>query len=180
MRCRPLAANDEPDVNAGPALRPVTFADRGTIQGWLQNPGVQRWWGNVASADAGIRLALDSDAACCRMIEIDGLAVGYAQAVDGGFAGTSRPPQIPPGTWDCDLFIASEPHRGQGHGQAALDLLVTEVFGSTLTLACMIVVPVRKERAVRACESAGFRWVAVSEDPIHGPSWVMLRERPRR
>ena len=162
------------------ALRPVVSADRSIINRWVQNPGVQRWWGNAASADAEIRLALDSDAAICRMIEFGGLPIGYAQAVDGGFAGTARPSQIPPGSWDCDLFIGSETHRGQGHGQAGLDLLVAEVFGSTLAVACMIVVPVRNERATRACEDTGFRWVAVSEDPIHGASWVMLRERPRR
>ena len=86
-------------------------------------------------------------------------------------------PAVPAGTWDCDLFIGSEPDRGRGHGQAALDLLVGEVFATTLAIACMIVISVRNERAARAYENVGFRWVAVTWDPIQGPSWVMLRDR---
>ena len=164
---------------AGPALRPVAVVDQVRIRGWLLSPGVQRWWGNAASAEAEIRLALDRDASFCRIIELGGLPIGYAQAVDAGLAGIQLPSGIPPGTWDCDLFIGSEPHQGRGHGQAALDLLVREVFASTLALACMIVVPVRNERAARAYENAGFHWVAITEDPIHGSCWVMLRERPR-
>ena len=180
-------------IKAAPTLRPVAGADRDRIDRWLQNPDVQRWWGNAASAEAEIRLALDSDASFCRIIETGGLPIGYAQAVDtgltgaplsarthGGHADGSTAAPVPPGTWDCDLFIGSEPHRGQGYGQQALDLLVTEVFASTLALACMIVVPVRNERAARAYENVGFRWVAITEDPIHGACWVMLRERPRR
>ena len=114
------------------------------------------------------------------MIEIEGVAVGYAQAVDNGRPNAPRGGPVPAGAWDCNLFIGSAPHRGQGHGQRALDLLVAEVFASTLAVACVIVVSVRNERAARAYEKIGFKWVAVAEDPIHGPSWVMLRERPRR
>ena len=163
-----------------PTLRPVQPADQTLIQRWLHIPGVQRWWGNAASAEAEIRLALESDAAFCRIIEIEGLGIGYAQAVDTAL--TSLPPDgpVPPGSWDCDLFIGSEPHRGQGHGQIALDMLVNEIFASTLAVACMIVVSIRNERAARAYENIGFKWVSVAEDPIQGPSWVMLRDRPRR
>lgn len=154
--------------------------DRDVIHRWLRDPGVQRWWGNAASADAETRLARESDAAICRIIEIDGHAIGYAQAMDTGLTGLPHGCPVPPGAWDCDLFIGSEPHRGQGHGQIALDLLVGEVFAATLAVACMIVVSVRNERAARAYENIGFKWVAVAEDPIHGPSWVMFRERPYR
>lgn len=163
-----------------PALRPAKPGDRDLIHRWLRNPEVSRWWGNLASAEAEISLALESGSALCRIIETGGLPIGYAQAADCGL--TSSPPiaAVPAGTWNCHVFIGSEAHRGRGAGQAALDLLVGEVFASTLAVACMIAVPVRNERAARAHEAAGFRWVAVAEDPIHGPSWVMLRERPPR
>ena len=34
------------------------------------------------------------------------------------------------------------------------------------------------EPAIRAYERAGFQWARVWEDPISGPSWMMLRHRP--
>ena len=43
--------------------------------------------------------------------------------------GEELPQDLEPGTWDLDLFIASEEHRGKGVGQAALTLLKDEVFG---------------------------------------------------
>lgn len=163
-----------------PALRPAEPADRALIHRWLRNPEVSRWWGNEASAAAEIGIALESSSAICRIIEAEGLPVGYAQAADLGSFPSPHVAAVPPGTWTCHVFIGSENHRGRGAGQAALDLLVGELFASTLAVACRIVVPVRNERAARAYESVGFRWVAVAEDPIHGASWVMLRERPRR
>ena len=31
--------------------------------------------------------------------------------------------------------------------------------------------------ALRAYEQAGFRWIRVWDDPVFGPSWLMLLER---
>ncbi len=67
---------------------------------------------------------------------------------------------------------------GRGMGEKALDLLVREVFTTTLAVACAVLVPVRRERAARAHETVGFRWIAIRDDPLLGPSWLMLRERP--
>ena len=106
-----------PELGAAPrpTLRRVRTADRHQIDRWLRNPDVQRWWGNAASAEAEIRLALESDTAACRMIEIEGVAVGYAQAVDNGRPNAPRGGPVPAGAWDCNLFIGSAPHRGQGN-----------------------------------------------------------------
>lgn len=170
---RPLFNEASPKL----ALRQAWPSDFGRIHGWLGNPEVQRWWGNGASAEAEIRLAFASEASLCRLIQLNGMAIGYAQAVEFGLTGAPIPHPIGPGTWDCDLFIGSQPHRGLGLGQSALDLLVGEVFSTTLAIACAIMVPVRHERAVRAYERVGFRWVSIAEDQIHGASWVMIRDR---
>ncbi len=66
--------------------------------------------------------------ALCRIIEAGGAPVGYAHAVDATMWGEELPQDLEPGTWDLDLFIASEEHRGKGVGQAALALLKDEVF----------------------------------------------------
>lgn len=139
---------------------------------------MQRWWGNAAAAEAEVRLALDSPSAICRMIMLGPEPIGYAQALDLAMPARAPAASLPPGAWDADLFIAVPEHRGQGYGALALQLLAAEVFSTTLAPALSIVVSVRSEAAVRAFERVGFRWVAVEADPLSGPSWVMVQERP--
>jgi len=127
-----------------------------------------------------MNIALNSRHALCRIIEADGVPVGYAHAVDATAWGEELPQDLPAGTWDLDLFIASEEHRGKGVGQAALAELKQEVFSTTLAAAVCVFPSIRNERAVRAYEKAGFRWQRIWNDPQMGPSWFMLAERPRR
>lgn len=141
------------------------------------DPDVRDWWGNAATAEAEFRIALESRTALQRMIELGTTEIGYAQAVEAGALGAGMPTGIGPGTWGCDLFIASAEHRGKGHGQAALDLLVHEVFSTTLAVACCIIVSIRNEQAARSYERIGFHWVSLIRDPAIGASWVMRRER---
>ena len=160
------------------SLRPATPEDRFRIRRWLAEPEIQAWWGNAASAEAEINLAMDSDTALCRVIESSGAPIGYAHAVEIGLWGKAQPEDVAPGTWDIDLFIASAEHRGRGLGGAALSLLSDDVFATTLAVACCGVVSIRNETAVRAYERAGFRWRRIWNDPLLGPSWLMLKERP--
>ncbi len=92
--------------------------------------------------------------------------------------GESLPEELQPGTWDIDLFVAAEAHRGKGVGQAALKLLKDEVFQTTLAVAVSVFASVKNERAVRAYERAGFRWKRIWSDPHGGGhSWFMVAER---
>jgi aminoglycoside 6'-N-acetyltransferase len=54
------------------------------------------------------------------------------------------------------------------------------VFATTLAPAISVFASVRNEAAVRAYESAGFRWVRVCQDVSTGPEWLMLMHRPER
>jgi aminoglycoside 6'-N-acetyltransferase len=162
----------------GIALRPATPEDRFLIRRWLADPEVQAWWGSAAGAEAGITLAMGSATALPRIIECDGRPIGYAHAVEVGVWAEERPEDLPAGTWDIDMLIGSGEHRGQGLGHAALVLLTGEVFATTLAVACSAVVSIRNEAAVRAYERAGFRWLRIWRDPLFGPSWLMLKERP--
>jgi aminoglycoside 6'-N-acetyltransferase len=159
-------------------LRPATPEDRFRVRRWLAAPEVAAWWGNAAAAEAEITLAMGSEAALARIIELGPQPIGYAHAVEIGLWGEARPEELAPGTWDVDLFIAEEVGRGRGLGAAALILLTEEVFATTLAVACCAVVPVRNEAGVRAYERAGFRWLRVWSDPLFGPCWVMRKERP--
>jgi RimJ/RimL family protein N-acetyltransferase len=161
-------------------LRPARRADWDLIRGWLARPDIEAWWGPRNATEAEVNIALNSGHALCRIIEAGGVAVGYAHAVDATMWGDELPQDLAPGTWDLDLFIASEEHRGRGVGQTALSQLKDEVFGTTLATAVCVFPSIRNERAVRAYERAGFRWQRIWNDPHMGPSWFMLAERPRR
>jgi RimJ/RimL family protein N-acetyltransferase len=164
--------------NGAVALRPATRADWDLIRGWLGRSDIQEWWGPVSATEAAVIMALSSQHALCRIIEAGGRPVGYAHAVDATLWGDELPQDLAPGTWDLDLFIASEEHRGKGVGQAALAMLKDEVFAATLAVAVCVFPSVKNERAVRAYEKAGFRWKRIWNDPHAGPSWFMVAERP--
>lgn len=158
-------------------LRPATRADLGLIRRWLARADIQEWWGPASATEAEVNMALSSAHSICRLIEADGVPVGYAHAVDATLWGDALPDELEPGTWDLDLFVAAEAHRNRGVGQAALALLREEVFATTLAVAVCVFPSVRNERAVRAYEKAGFRWQRVWNDPGVGPSWFMVARR---
>ncbi|MCB1521640.1 MAG: GNAT family N-acetyltransferase [Hyphomicrobiaceae bacterium] len=167
------------DVEAdGLRLRPATTADWPLIRTWIGRPDIQRWWGNPAAAEAEVRLALQTEQALSRIVLLADAPIGYIQAIDASHWGPSLPEGMPAGTWDVDLFIAETEHRGRGYGERALNLIADEVFSTTFALALSVFVAVSNEAAVRAYERAGFRWARIWEDPIFGPSWMMLRDRP--
>lgn len=164
---------------AGVTLRVATRQDLDMIRRWLRLPDIEAWWGPVSATEAEVTIALSSAYSICRIIEANGAPVGYAHAADATIWGADLPQDLAAGTWDLDLFVADEAHRGKGVGQAALALLRDEVFRTTLAGAVCIFASVRNERAVRAYEKAGFRWHRVWNDPYSGPSWFMISERIR-
>jgi aminoglycoside 6'-N-acetyltransferase len=159
-------------------LRAAAGNDLPLVRSWLARPDIEAWWGPKASTEAEVTLAMGTSHAICRIIEANGAAVGYGHAVDATIWGEDLPDDLEPGTWDLDLFIASEAHRNRGIGARALSLLKAEVFATTLALAVCVFPAIANERAVRAYEKAGFRWRRVWNDPVAGPSWFMLAERP--
>ena len=161
-------------------LRPAVPEDRFRIRRWLAEPEIAAWWGNAASAEAEIALAMASDTAVCRIVLFGEEPIGYAHAVDVGLWGGERPQAIEPGTWDVDLFIGSEQHRSRGLGGVALGRLVEEVFATTLAIACCGLVSIRNEAAVRAYERAGFAWRRLQRDSRKQPRRPRRRTSPRR
>ena len=163
------------------SLRAATPEDRFLIRRWLSDPEVQDWWGTAASAEAEITLALASAAAAPRIIESDGVAIGYAHAVEAGLRAAEPPPEgVPAGSWNVDYFVAPAGIDAGEIGGIVLALLTEEVFATTLAVACSGLASIRNEAAARAYERAGFRWLQVLQDPLLGPSWLMLKERPQQ
>ena len=169
-------------------LRPVVEADWPLIKSWLARPDIEDWWGPKATSEAAVMMAMSSPHALCRIIEVcsskgsdqDRQPVGYAHALDATLCGEALPSALEPGTWDVDLFVASERHRNIGIGQQGLHILCREVFATTLAVAVCVFADVANERAVRAYEKAGFRWKQVWRTPNDAPSWFMTMDRPRQ
>ena len=162
----------------GVSLRPALDTDWKTIRTWLAKPAIQRWWGPMASTEAEVIVALGSDHAIARIVQVDGIDVGYCHAVDASLWGDDLPDDLVPGTWDLDIFIAEPDFRGKGIGTAALSLLRDEVFSTTFAIAVSVFPSIENEAAVRAYEKAGFKWQRIWHDPALGPSWFMTCERP--
>lgn len=159
-------------------LRPATPEDRFRIRRWLADPAAQDGWRTPAAAEAEITLAMSSTTAHVRIVESHGIPVGYAHAADAGLWSGGGHAELPAGTWQVDLFMAATEHRNLDLARTALSLLVEDVFSTTLAVACCGVMSIRNESAVRAYEQAGFRWQQIWHDPLSGPAWVMLRQRP--
>ncbi|MCK5090084.1 MAG: GNAT family N-acetyltransferase [Hyphomicrobiaceae bacterium] len=162
------------------SLRPASRSDWNLIRGWLVREDIQEWWGPASATQTEVNMAMRTKHSLCRIIEAGGAPVGYAHAVDATIWGDDLPQDLAPGTWDLDLFIASEDHRGKGVGQIALSLLKDEVFATTLAVAVCVFPSIRNERAVRAYEKAGFQWQRIWNDRHMGPSWFMIAKRPQR
>ena len=158
-------------------LRALAQDDRALIRSWLSDASIRAWWGSPAAIEAEISIAIESASAVCRMIEADGVAVGYGHAYDAGLMEPGIGPIGEPGVWQCTFFIGSGAHRGVGLGIAALDVLANEVMSTTLALACETRVPVRNEAAVRQIEAIGFHWKHIENQGALGPFWIMRRNR---
>jgi aminoglycoside 6'-N-acetyltransferase len=159
-------------------LRPAGRADQALIRSWLGRPDIEAWWGPKSATEAAVTLAMGAPHAITCIIEADGMAVGYAQAVDATLWGADLPEDLESGTWEIDLFVASELHRGRGVGVAALNMLKQTVFETTFATAVCVFASVSNERAVRAYEKAGFRWKRVLNLPQQGHAWFMVADRP--
>jgi len=153
--------------------------DWSMIRAWLARPEIQKWWGPSAASEAEVIMALDSPHAIARIIEVEGLAAGYCHAIDASLWGDQLPEDLPAGTWDLDIFVGEPEFRGQGIGAEALTQLREEVFSTTLAVAVSVFPSIENEAAVRAYEKIGFVWTRVWNDPVAGPSWFMISERPQ-
>ncbi|MEO1205166.1 MAG: GNAT family N-acetyltransferase [Pseudomonadota bacterium] len=172
------APEPKPDQTDNVRLRPANEGDWPELKRWLALPGVVQWWGSANAVEAEIRIVFETPSAVARIIQLDGRPIGYAHAIDSTHWGQDLPNGMPRGTYDVDCLIAEPHHRGRGIGRRAVEMLVDEVFATTLCIACSVTVPVRNETVVRAYEKIGFRWVEVFDDPEVGPSWLMLKHRP--
>ena len=141
--------------------------------------GAEPGGATAASAEAEIKLAMSSEAALSRIIERDGVPIGYAHAVEIGLWARAPPDgcRRAPGTstisWRRRRATATEARQRRAGAADA-----RRCSPPRWRWPAAAVVSIRNEAAARAYERAGFRWLRIWQDPLLGPSWLMLKERP--
>lgn len=167
-------------------FRRLAAADLPMLHGWLNEPGVVRWWeGDDVSWEA---VGRDYDPESADSTEhwiasLDGVDIGWIQC----YAAIEELEECQP--WfdlgvdraaaGIDYLIGDPDQRGQGLGAEMVRAFVAEVvFGQHpgWTQACAA--PLAANRSSwRALERAGFRFVGVIEDE-QGRGRLMVIDRP--
>lgn len=142
---------------------------------WLQQPHVQRGWGDPAKNLAEVLGLGANPRAGQALIVVNDLAVGYLHwqpltANELAEAGITFEDDR---TIDIDIFIGEAVHLGRGVGPAALHLLMQRLRQNTDALRATLFTGVENHTAIRAYEKAGFQRVAHYHDVL-GWTWVMM------
>jgi aminoglycoside 6'-N-acetyltransferase len=168
-------------------FRRLVDADLPMLHGWLNEPGVVRWWeGDDDSWEAVVAEygSANTDPTEHWIGAVDGRDVGWIQCYDAG----SYPGELSAwaaagvgaGTAGIDYLVGDPADRGRGVGTAMIAAFVEDVvFGRHPTWARAAASPQVGNRASwQALERAGFRFVAVV-DGTCGPERLMVRDRDR-
>jgi len=167
------------------SFRRLVDDDLPTLHGWLNEPGVVRWWeGDDVSwaAVVGDYGSTATDPAELWMASVDGRDIGwiqcYATADEPDEAAQWWPLGVDRTAAGIDYLIGDPANRGHGLGSAMIRAFVADVvFGlhPTWTQACAA--PYADNVASwRALEKAGFRFAGIVEDD-DGPCRLMVADR---
>lgn len=171
-------------------FRRLTDDDLPLLHGWLNEPGVVRWWeGDDVSWPAVVRDygTVNPDRTEHWIAVVDGRDVGWIQC----YAAADDPGDAEVQQWwahgvdrtaaGIDYLVADPAARGSGIGSAMIRAFVRDVvFGRhpAWTQACASPY-VANTASWRALEKAGFRHVADFDDD-DGPCRIMVADRPTR
>jgi RimJ/RimL family protein N-acetyltransferase len=170
------------------AFRRLVDADLPMLHGWLNEPGVVRWWeGDDVSWQAVVRdygTYSSGNSTEHWIASLDGQDVGWIQC----WATADEPDEVQP-WWargvdrraaGIDYLVGDPAHRGQGLGAAMIGAFVADVvFGLHPHWVQAGAAPhVQNVASWRALEKAGFRFLGVYDDPKVGPSRLMVVDRP--
>lgn len=179
-----------PDPGAGDrdvTFRRLTDDDLPMLHGWLNEPGVVRWWEGDDVSWEGVQRdygSANADPVEHWIAVVDGRDVGWIQC----YAVADEPEEA--GTWlaygvertaaGIDYLVADPAARGRGFGSRMIRAFVRDVvFGRhpQWTQACAA--PLEANAASwRALARAGFTARATIDDPL-GPCRLMVVERSR-
>ena len=155
------------------AFRPVTAADMPLLAGWLGEPHVARWWGEVREELSEIKDHMTSATVKPFVILMDDKPVGYMQSYDIHVEDDHPYRDQPAGTIGIDLSIGEPELIGKGHGPRIINAFVERLFAEGAPRVVIDPDPAN-EAAIRAYTKAGFRFVD-ERTSIYGPAVIMAR-----
>jgi aminoglycoside 6'-N-acetyltransferase len=158
------------------AFRPVTSRDLPMLRGWLEQPHVAEWWGDVDEELAQIADAIDSISTEPLIVELDGRPIAYLQSYDPHLEDDHPYQDQPFGTLGIDLSIGDAELVGKGHGSAILRQFAEALFAEG-TPRLIIDPDPSNGRAIRAYEKAGFR-AFDTRTSQYGPALMMALDAP--
>lgn len=172
-------------TSVGVRFRRLTDDDLPLLHGWLNEPGVVRWWeGDDVSWDGVVR---DYGSANADPVEhwiatADGRDLGWIQCYAAADFPEEHEPWfalgVPRTTAGIDYLVGDPAQRGRGVGAAMIAAFVDAVvFGDHPEWDAAAAAPfVENVASWRALANAGFVAVADLADPL-GPLRLMLRTR---
>lgn len=167
-------------------FRRLSDDDLAMLHGWLNEPGVVRWWeGDDVSWDAVVRDygTANPDPVEHWIASVDGRDIGWIQcwAVRGETeeSGPWRPLGVSEDAAGIDYLVGEPSERGRGTGSAMISAFVRDVvFDLHPEYTQAAAGPFEANGASwRALEKAGFRY-AGTIDTDDGPCRLMIADRP--
>jgi len=163
----------------------MTAADIPLVLDWLRQPHVSMWWPWNELMQDELTRGLQAPWMRYFILTLDGAPFGFLQvydiwkehacAADHEDASASGPyDDQPPGTVGIDQFIGREELLGQGHGSAAIRLVVDHLL-ATGTPRVVTDPDPANPRAIRAYAKAGFQPLG-ERDGDEGRVLLMARE----
>ncbi len=157
-------------------LEPFDLERHGTLlEEWLRRPYVVRWWYDPKRA---LESAATRPPESHALIVVEGRPVGYIcweppPPEELEAAGLS---DLPDRLMDIDIMIGEPDALGRGIGPQALALLLQRLREDPSVEWAGLGTSLANERAIRACEKAGFRRFREFGDPEIGPALYLVRE----
>ena len=137
-------------------LTTVGRSDLPLIRAWLAAPAVRQWWGDPATAMAGIRDVIKADWAEAQVAAHHGRPFAYLQ----WYAAAEEPSgfwrDMPTGTWGMDLLIGDPTMLDRGHGTALAAQAAATLLARPAVRRVFVDPDPRNARAIRCFEKAGF------------------------
>ena len=156
------------------AFRPVVPRDLSMLRGWLEQPHVAEWWGDVDEELAQIADAIDSISTEPLIVELDGRPIAYLQSYDPHLEDDHPYQDQPFGTLGLDLTIGDPALTGIGHGSSIVRQFTDQLFAEGVPRVIIDPDPANA-RAVRAYEKAGFK-AFDTRTSVYGPALMMARD----
>ncbi len=158
------------------AFRPVTPADLPLLRRWREQPHWVEWWGPADNDTCFFEEALADPHTAAWIVELEGLAIAYAQDYDPHAEPGHHFAHLPPGARGVDQSIGPADLIGRGPGSAFVRAHCDRLFAAGAPAIGTDPHPANA-RAIRAYEKAGFAIASGPLDTMWGRALLMERWR---